>query len=195
MNDPDCGWRESWTSAIGGGRGGHRHGHGYGGYGFGGGGFGRGGGGRVFGPGDLRLLLLALVADQPRYGYQLIKEIEQRFGGTYAPSPGSVYPTLTLLEEMGQIRAREADGSKRLYEITDEGRAYLEENRAAVDGVLHRMEVAARSMSGGMEPSSVHQAVHTLYAAVRFHRRGWDAKESERVRRIIERAAQEISGG
>ncbi|HKU95495.1 MAG TPA: PadR family transcriptional regulator [Vineibacter sp.] len=196
MGGLDCGWREPWVYAMGGGRGGYRHGHGYGGYGFGGGGFGRGGGGgRVFGPGDLRLVLLALVAEQPRYGYQLIKEIEQRFGGTYAPSPGSVYPTLTLLEETGQITTRDADGPKRLFEITDEGRAYLAENRAAVEGVLHRMDVAARSMAGGVEPSSVHQAVHTLYAAVRFHRRGWDATETERVRRIIERAAQEISGG
>src|SRR5688500_10168696 len=80
---------------------GHRHG------GYGPGGFGRwgSGGGRVFGPGDLRLVLLALIAEQPRHGYELIKEIEQRFGGAYAPSPGSVYPTLTWLEELGYVRA------------------------------------------------------------------------------------------
>lgn len=149
----------------------------------------------MFGSGDLRLVLLALVAEQPRYGYQLIKEIEQRFGGAYAPSPGSVYPTLTLLEEIGQIRAAETEGAKRLFEITDEGRAYLAENKAAVDGVFDRMEVAARSMSGEREPGSVHEAIHTLYAAVRFHRRGWSAAETERVRQIIERAAQEIMGG
>src|SRR5689334_14146312 len=101
---------------------GHGHGehHGHGQVGRGRFGFGRGGGGgRVFGPGDLRLVLLALVAEQPRYGYQLIKEIEQRFGGAYAPSPGSVYPTLTLLEEIGQIRASPSDTQKRLFEVTD----------------------------------------------------------------------------
>jgi hypothetical protein len=98
-----------------GGRGGH-HGHGHGhGHGpddspgewsRGRGGFGRGGGGgRIFGPGDLRLMLLALIAEKPRHGYELIKEIEQKFGGAYSPSPGSIYPTLTLLEELEQVRA------------------------------------------------------------------------------------------
>src|SRR5260221_14672637 len=89
--------------------------------------FGRGGrgGGRVFGPGDLRLVLLALIEAKPRHGYELIKELEHKFGGGYAPSPGSVYPTLTLMEELGLVRAPTSEGTKRLFEIPAEGRAYL----------------------------------------------------------------------
>lgn len=164
--------------------------------GFGRGGFGRGGGGgRIFGTGDLRLVLLALIAEQPRHGYELIKDIEQRFAGAYAPSPGSVYPTLTLLEELGHVRAGASDGSKKLFEITDDGRAFLDANRAAVDGAMNRMTMVARMMGGDRPPEAVHQAMHTLKTALMFRRSGWDAAEAERVRAIIERAALEISGG
>jgi len=178
-----------------GGRGGGDHGHGPHEHG-GRGGFGRwgGGGGRVFGPGDLRLVLLALIAEQPRHGYELIKELEQRFGGGYSPSPGSVYPTLTLLEELGYVQAKVSEGSKRLFEITDAGRAYLAENQAQVDGVMDRMELAARAMAGRAAPEVVHQAMHTLRAALRYHRGGWSMAEAERIRKILEQAAREISG-
>lgn len=192
-------------------RGGHGHGHEHGGreHGRGHGGRGRRGhdhggfdgpgrrgrdGGRVFGPGDLRIALLALIAEQPRHGYELIKEIEQRFGGTYAPSPGSVYPTLTLMEELGYVAAAESAGGKRLYTIADGGRAFLEENRAAVDGVMARMALAARAMSGGSVPEAVVEAMHTVRAAIRFHSAGWSEAETERVRRILEAAAEEIGG-
>lgn len=175
----------------GGGRHGGRHGHGHGGGR--GGGFGRGGrAGRVFGPGDLRLVLLALVAEEPRHGYELIKEIEQRFGGAYAPSPGSVYPTLTLLEELGQLGSTVTEGSKRRFEATAEGRAYLAENKAAVDGVMERMTLAARAMAGETPPEVIYETMHTLKAALGFHRAGWSAAETERVRAILERAAREI---
>jgi DNA-binding PadR family transcriptional regulator len=140
-------------------------------------------------------VLLALIAEQPRHGYELIKEIEQRFGGAYAPSPGSVYPTLTWLEELGYVRATASEGAKRLFEITDEGRAFLTENKAAVDGVMDRMGLAARAMTGHAAPDVIYQAMHTLKAALRFHRTGWSASEIKRVQRILERAAQEISGG
>lgn len=165
------------------------------------GGFGRGmgrggrGGGRVFGPGELRLVLLALLAKSPTNGYGLISEIEERFGGAYAPSPGAVYPTLSLLEESGQIRAVDDAAQKRIYEVTEEGTAYLDENRDSVDAVMTRMAVAARAMAGGKPPRSVHEAFHTLMAAVRFHSRGWDKAEVDRVRTIIETAAREISEG
>ncbi|WP_084615742.1 PadR family transcriptional regulator [Solimonas flava] len=177
------------------GRHGRESGEGFGGFGRGGFGRGGGGGGRVFGAGDLRLVLLALIAEAPRHGYELIKDIEQRFGGAYAPSPGSVYPTLTLLEELGQIRGQAEDGSKKLFEITDEGRAFLDANRAAVDGALNRMAMVARMMGGGRAPEAVHQAMHTLKTALMFRRGGWTDAEAERVSAIIERAAQEISGG
>jgi len=159
--------------------------------------FGRGGGGggrgRVFGPGDLRLLLLALIEDKRRHGYELIKELEEKFGGAYAPSPGSVYPTLTLLEELGHVRSTTSEGTKRLYEITAEGRRYLRENESALTSVKKRMEMAARLVSGGMPPPEVHHAMHTLRAALMLRGR-WDAAETERVSKIIEKAAADIFG-
>src|SRR5258705_2663385 len=94
---------------------------------------GRGGGemmraGRMRAQGDLRLLALALIGEQPRHGYEIIKVLEDKTAGWYAPSPGIVYPTLTYLEEAGYVTAQ-ADGAKRLYTITAEGRTYLESNR------------------------------------------------------------------
>jgi DNA-binding PadR family transcriptional regulator len=159
--------------------------------------FGRGGGGggRVFGPGDLRLMLLAMIAAKPRHGYELIKELEQKFGGGYTPSPGSVYPTLTLLEELGQVRAAASEGSKKLFEITPEGEEYLRENRAALNSATARMEMAARAFSGETPPAELHHAMHTLKASMMFHRGGWDADETERVRKIIEDAANAIARG
>ena len=80
--------------------------------------FGRGGGGgsgRIFGPGGLRLVLLALIEETPRHGYQLIKELEQKFGGAYAPSPGSVYPMLTMLEELGHVRFDDLGGDEAAF--------------------------------------------------------------------------------
>ena len=93
---------------------------------------------RMFESGELRLVLLKLIADEPRHGYDLIRAIEDLTGGEYAPSPGIVYPTLTYLEEAGYVTAQ-ADGAKRLYTITAEGRAHLEENRDFVDAVLERL--------------------------------------------------------
>jgi DNA-binding PadR family transcriptional regulator len=170
-----------------------RHGGGSTRGGFGGGG--RGGRGRFFGPGDLRLVLLALIEEKPRHGYELIKDLEAKFGGAYAPSPGSVYPTLTLLEELGHVRSTATEGTKRLVEITDEGRRYVADNQAALDSAMSRMAMAARAASGEMPPPDVHHAMHTLRAALSFHRAGWDAGETERVRKIIEEAAAAISRG
>ncbi len=113
---------------------------------FGGGGGGRhgmGGGdmmraGRMLATGDLRLIALALIAQQPRHGYEIIKLLEDKTAGWYSPSPGIVYPTLTFLEEAGHVTGQ-ADGAKKLYTITDEGKAHLAENQDFVDAVLERM--------------------------------------------------------
>src|ERR1700704_5430358 len=104
---------------------------------------GRGGGdmmraGRMLAQGDLRLIALALIAEQPRHGYEIIKVLEDKTSGWYAPSPGIVYPTLTYLEEAGYVTAQ-ADGAKKLFSITPEGRAHLAENRDFVDAVLDRL--------------------------------------------------------
>src|SRR5216683_660344 len=122
----------------GGGRGWRGHfgpGHGWGGR-HGGGNMMRAG--RMLAQGDLRLIALALIAEQPRHGYQIIKVLEDKTTGWYSPSPGIVYPTLTYLEEAGYVTA-ESEGAKKLYTITDEGRAHLAENRAFVDAVLARL--------------------------------------------------------
>ena len=127
------------------GRWGHHRGHGKGGgrHGMGGGDMMRAG--RMLEQGDLRLLALALIAEQPRHGYEIIKVLEDKTEGWYAPSPGIVYPTLTYLEEAGYVTAQ-ADGAKRLYSITGEGRAYLESNRAFVDAVLERLDAVGERM-------------------------------------------------
>src|SRR5438309_2135644 len=94
--------------------------------------------GRMLAQGDLRLIALALIAQQPRHGYEIIKVLEEKTTGWYSPSPGIVYPTLTYLEEAGYVTG-ESEGAKKLYTITDEGRAHLAENRAFVDAVLARL--------------------------------------------------------
>jgi DNA-binding PadR family transcriptional regulator len=93
---------------------------------------------RMLAQGDLRLLALALIAQAPRHGYEIIKLIEEKTADWYSPSPGIVYPTLTYLEEAGYVTAS-AEGAKKLYAITDEGRAYLETNRDLADIVLDRL--------------------------------------------------------
>src|SRR5688500_922875 len=86
------------------------------------------GGGRMFGQGDLKFVILRLLAEKPRHGYDIIKELEERSGGTYSPSPGTVYPTLVMLEDMGFARATPEESGKKIYSITDAGRAHLEEH-------------------------------------------------------------------
>jgi len=155
-----------------------------------------GGIGRMFGHGDLKLILLALIAEQPRHGYQLIRTIEEMFGGSYAPSPGAVYPTLTMLEEMGYARVDASEaGSKKLYVVTDEGKAYLDENRDTVEALMSRMEATARAMSKMAAPMAIRQAMHTLKRALFMRGALWSETEAKRVRAIIEKAAAEITKG
>jgi len=154
---------------------GHQHGcrhargdHGFSPQGFNHGRHGRGGLGRFFAQGDLRLVILQLIAEKPRHGYDLIKGIEERVGGSYSPSPGVIYPTLTLLEELGYVTARlDEGGVKKLYEITDEGRAFLEANRPAVVVLLARMAEAGR-LHGGEPAPQVVRAMENLKLALRL---------------------------
>ncbi|WP_051357076.1 PadR family transcriptional regulator [Azorhizobium doebereinerae] len=94
--------------------------------------------GRMLAQGDLKLLALALIAEQPRHGYEIIKLIEEKTAGWYSPSPGVVYPTLTFLEEAGYVTA-EPDGAKKRFTITDEGRSYLDANRDFADALIGRL--------------------------------------------------------
>jgi DNA-binding PadR family transcriptional regulator len=95
--------------------------------------------GRMFGTGELRLALLALIAENPSHGYELIKGIEEMTGGAYAPSPGAVYPTLQLLEDEGAIAEAEAEGAKRPYAVTPQGEAELEDRKAEVAELMRRL--------------------------------------------------------
>lgn len=139
------------------GRGGHRHfgGGGGGRHGFGGpfggpfgGGF-RGGGlrtARMLASGDLQLLILLLLSEKPRHGYEIIKAIEEHSSGVYTPSPGMVYPALTYLEETGYAQAS-AEGTKKLYSITAEGTAYLDKNRTVADETWNRLALIGRKLA------------------------------------------------
>jgi DNA-binding PadR family transcriptional regulator len=101
---------------------------------------------RMLVQGDLRLVALALIAEAPRHGYEIIKLLEEKTADWYSPSPGIVYPTLTYLEEAGYVTAS-TEGSKKLYTITDEGRAYLNANRDVVDAVLDRLAALGERVS------------------------------------------------
>ena len=132
------------------------------------GGFGRrhGGGGRVFDQGDLRFVILALIAEKPRHGYELMKEIEDKLGGAYSPSPGIVYPTLTMLEELGTTTVSESDG-KKLYSITPEGEKTLAANKPLVDAIFARMAEVGAAHGGGPAPQIV-RAMQNLRLALRM---------------------------
>ena len=156
---------------------------------------GRGGGprgGRVFDQGDLKYVILQLLAEKPRHGYEIIKAIEERFGGAYAPSPGTVYPTLTMLEDMGYARVIPEEGGKKVYEITDEGKKYLEENRSAVDDIFSRISDFAQNLFG--EPMmAVHRAMKDIGRAVYVNDRKRTPEQLKQISDILERAAAEIS--
>lgn len=127
-------------------------------------GHGRRGGGRLFDHGTLRWVLLSLIAEKPSHGYELIKAVETKLGGAYSPSPGVIYPSLTLLEEMGALES-EAQGGKKLYAITGAGRAMLAENEKVLKAAEATMDkFAARAM----RPAAIHDAIgrlrHTIHA-------------------------------
>lgn len=148
---------------------------------------------RMFEGGQLRLVLLKLIADEPRHGYELIKAVEDMTGGDYAPSPGIVYPTLTMLEDMGHIRERKSKDSKKVFEATDEGRAHLEENEEEVDDLFERLEGHGRTRRHGQRPE-IGRAVGNLMAALRNRvaAEGWNETLLEEVTDILDDAAQRI---
>lgn len=176
--------------------GGHRGGGFFGGWDeLRGGGGRRGGGSRMFGHGDLKLLLLALIEQQPRHGYELIRIIEDMFHGHYSPSPGAIYPTLTMLEELGYAQIEDTTGNRKLYAITDEGRAFLDKNRAEVEAVTSRTEHSARMAAKMSAPMAVRKAMHALKYALLMRGTNWDKAEAQRVAAILESAARDIASG
>lgn len=155
----------------------------------------RGGRGpRVFAPGDLKLLLLALIADQPCHGYDLIRQIEAMFDGAYSPSPGVIYPTLTFLEE-SELILGDAEGGKKRYAITEAGEQSLAEQVVALDGVKMRIDVSKRSLRGHDRPPEIHEAVHNLRHALQLHHGRWNPEEIARVRDLLNDTARAIVDG
>jgi DNA-binding PadR family transcriptional regulator len=151
-----------------------------------------GGGGRIFGHGGLRLVLLQLIADKPRHGYELIKEIGDRLGGSYSPSPGVIYPTLTLLEEMGYTTMAENGGGRKLYSITEAGQTHLAENRAMADAMLARMQSGPELHSS--RPPQVMRALENFKMAVRMRLGGTPLTEEQAhaFAQVLDQAAQNL---
>ena len=150
-------------------------------------------GGRMFEQGDLKFVILQLLEEKPRHGYEIIKDLEERSGGRYAPSPGTVYPTLTLLEEMGYATGAAEPGGKKVYAITDEGRKYLTENRTTADDVFERLGELGNSIFGdAVRPA--HEAMGALGRAYwRATMRQQAPPETiTKVSEILRRAAQDL---
>ena len=148
---------------------------------------------RMFEGGELRLVLLKLIADQPRHGYELIKAIEEMTEGDYAPSPGIVYPTLTMLEDMGLVEEAKSKDTRKIYEVTSEGRAHLEENMAEAEELIERLEGHGRHRRKGQRPE-IGRAVGNLMTALRNRvaNDGWNDQLLEEVIDILDDAAQRI---
>jgi len=163
---------------------------------FGAGRRGRGGpfrGGRMFEQGDLKYVILQLLQEKPRHGYEIIKALEERFGGMYSPSAGTVYPTLTLLEDMGYARVSVEEGGKKIYSITDEGRTYLAQNRSAVDDIFDRItELGSTFLSDAV--MDVNRAIKDVaQATYRGAPRVFQDKEAvTKIRETLDRATKEI---
>src|SRR3990167_100351 len=183
------------VSAVGGAAGaGAGRGGGVCGWSTGGGGGGEGGGRqRMLDSGDLRLVLLKLIAAEPRHGYDLIRQIEDLAGGSYAPSPGVIYPTLTLLDDMGLIEAQQSDGAKKLFAITDAGRAELEVNSEIVGAALARL-TAIGEETQRTDHASVRRAMGNLRQVLmnRLGDRDLDNAALHDIVALIDEAAQKI---
>ena len=149
-------------------------------------------GGRMFEQGDLKLVILRLLDEKPRHGYEIIKELEERSGGRYAPSPGTVYPTLTMLEEMGCASSVE-EGGRKVYAITEEGRKHLGENQTTVDDVFERLQELGASIFGdAVRPA--HEAMGELGRAYwqATMRRPASTETVTKAAEILRRAAAEL---
>ncbi len=159
-------------------------------------------GGRRFSAADLQLLLLALLEQRPSHGYELIRALEEKSNGFYTPSPGVIYPALTYLDEIGRA-AVEPEGNRKLYRLTDEGRAHLDANRTAAAAMLtalgrigERMEQVREAFAGldALDPQAaddLHRARHALKHAL-MRTRGCSPAEARRIAAILDRAAAEI---
>jgi DNA-binding PadR family transcriptional regulator len=145
--------------------------------------------------GDLKLVILRLLEEKPRHGYEIIKELEMRSAGAYSPSPGTVYPTLTLLEDMGFARAVPEEGGKKIYEITDEGRKHLAENSSTVNDVFDKFVKFAEGITASpmMEVNNAFRNVaKATYSTATSHL--GDTEKLAKIKEILAKASSEIEG-
>lgn len=159
--------------------------------------------GRRLGSAELQLVLLALLAEKPAHGYELIRKLEERSAGFYTPSPGMIYPALTYLEEIGHAEASQ-DGNRKLFTITAAGSAHLTEHKEEADTILAALEriggrmAEVREAFAGVEDADpqagedLHRARHELKHAL-MRKRGCAPDEARRIAGILARAAAEIS--
>ena len=156
-------------------------------------GFGGGGRERHFDNGELRFVILQLIADKPSYGYEIIKAIEERLSGGYAPSPGVVYPTLTLLEEEGFATVTSAEGNKKLYAATDQGKEYLKANRVILKAIFGRMQEAGKAFGRGRSPQ-IKRAIMNLKLALKMRMEQGDLNTDQvsKIAEAIDAAARAI---
>jgi len=162
--------------------GGRRHEHRHGGRGE-----------RMFDAGDIKLVILKLLSEQPSYGYQLIKTMEERLAGGYTPSAGVIYPTLTMLEEEG-LATSSVENNKKIYSVTVEGKQFLEENKRRVEALFERLEEAGQEYKRGRSPE-IMKAFHNLRTAVigRVRREGVSEEQIAKIAEAINVAAKSIA--
>jgi DNA-binding PadR family transcriptional regulator len=152
-------------------------------------------GGRMFERGDLKYVILQLLSERPAHGYEVIRALEERFGGMYTPSAGAVYPTLQMLEDMGYVTSTQQDG-RRVYSITEEGRTFLESQRETVEGIRRRtgawwdpqLKAQFRELRHDMQ-DFVHSTVHSVTGRGRHYT---SPETIRQVREVLSRARKEI---
>jgi len=148
---------------------------------------------RALGQGDLRLLLLHLLSERSRHGYDLMRAVEELSGGAYVPSPGIVYPTLTLLDELGLTEVTGSDGAKKQHALTAQGRAELQANESEVQVMLSRLARLAQTTSGAVDPEVLRASQNVSRAIfLRPGRKPWTAEQARRVADILDQAAAQI---
>src|SRR3954471_18599300 len=147
---------------------------------------------QMFESGEVKFVILRLLKEKPRHGYEVIKALEEKLSCYYAPSAGTVYPTLQLLEDEGYVRAVDTEG-KKVYHVTPEGERYLEEHKDFLEDILDRVRETVRDFTGGglgeLQGAFVHLAGATFKRA---WRKGPDDPALKRVADILRKAADEI---
>jgi DNA-binding PadR family transcriptional regulator len=147
---------------------------------------------RFFEGGHLQLVILQLIAEKPSYGYEIIKTIEERLSGGYAPSPGVVYPTLTLLEEE-ELVTSSTEGNKKLYTVTERGKEHLKANNATVKAIFGRMEQAQKVFGRGRSPQLMRALMNLKFALkMRVRSGGLSAEQVKKIAEALDTAARAI---